>query len=745
MRKSIILLLLLLSTGIAQASIGMPELSDSLMQFTGFSRVWSPNVKVRKMRVDDNRVILYTNPTLMGVNWTPERVEEIKQKVSLWVLGHTEGDVEIFTKNINIKDLITNYSAKIPYNNKQKDLTDKHIALWPSHGLYYNRVRKQWIWQRATLWTTVEDLYSQEYVRLLRKMLENAGAVIHMPRANLEQNEAGPSGMPKWTEGARYRLMEQNLDSTLWYLYDGDEYKDDMKCRALWVNYLAGGSQQNPLEQGLGIPIELCLALHTDGLDSENDSTTIGTLCIYTAHDDKGNKTLANGKDRRTVNRDLADCLQTELVNDLRTIAPEWTRRQLHEANYCESRVPVVPSLIVEILSHKNMADMRYGLDPKFRFTAARALYKGILRYINGLSSVVQPLPIQQMAISPMGEITWEATIDSIEPTATPDYYLLYIQENDGEWSVQQIEQNYYKIDFKAGIQYNCYVVAGNDGGLSFPSPVLSAYISKRNKASMALIIDGFDDAYGPKWFADSTYAGIVPGSYACENYFTCAYIGQQWDFSRNSKWINDDNCGWGSSYRDHAGEIIIGNTHDYALMHGNVLKQLNISYVSTTAHCAKIDSTYHFVDYICGRQRKPFPQNIKEQLASYLLHGGKILASSDHISAIDKKWLAENLHVAFYAKNATRSGEIISNTKVFQIAVEPNTEQLFTAEAQALAPRGDGTEEIAVYKDMKCSAAIGWKQNDGEATTLIWGFPLEATCNFNKIYQYSIKWLLNK
>ena len=362
------------------------------------------------MRVDGNHIVIHTNATLSGVRWTEEKAKEIEQKISLWVLGHNQGKVQLFTQKTNIRDLITPCAAlttpytvhptpytvhPTPYTD-HKDLTERHIAIWPSHGLYFNQKRQQWIWQRATLWTTVEDLYSQEYIRLLRKMLENSGANIYMPRAGLEHTQPGPSGMPRWTEGARYWMIEQQMDSTLWNLYDGDEYKDDMKCRTMWVNHLSQS-----------IPIDLCLALHTDGLDSENDSTIIGTLCIYTTHDDEGNKSLANGQDRRTVNRELADWIQTQVVNDLRTIAPHWTRRQLLEANYCESRVPVVPSIILELLSHKNMADMQYGLDPQFRFTAARAIYKGILRYLNGKAAIVQPLPVQQIAIQPNGHITW--------------------------------------------------------------------------------------------------------------------------------------------------------------------------------------------------------------------------------------------------------------------------------------------------------------------------------------------------
>ena len=74
-------------------------------------------------------------------------------------------------------------------------------------------------------------------------------------------------------------------------------------------------------------------------------------------------------------------------------------------------------------------------------FAAARAVYKGILRYINGKPAVVQPLPVQQLAIDPKGLLRWEAQIDSIEPTAAPTYYMVYVRENVGEWNIQQVEK----------------------------------------------------------------------------------------------------------------------------------------------------------------------------------------------------------------------------------------------------------------------------------------------------------------
>ncbi len=49
--------------------------------------------------------------------------------------------------------------------------------------------------------------------------------------------------------------------------------------------------------------------------------------------------------------------------------------------------------MLLELLSHQNLADQRYGFDPRFRFHVSRAVYKGILRYLataSGTDYVVQ-------------------------------------------------------------------------------------------------------------------------------------------------------------------------------------------------------------------------------------------------------------------------------------------------------------------------------------------------------------------
>ena len=68
-------------------------------------------------------------------------------------------------------------------NRPKYGLSNRHIAMWQSHGRYYEAKLDRWEWQRCRLLQTVEDLYTQSYVLpFLVPMLEQAGANVLIPR-----------------------------------------------------------------------------------------------------------------------------------------------------------------------------------------------------------------------------------------------------------------------------------------------------------------------------------------------------------------------------------------------------------------------------------------------------------------------------------------------------------------------------------------------------------------------------------
>ncbi len=733
MKKGIFIILLFA----AVQSVGAYDLrglGDSLDVWAGFNLGCVPKVKVTQVKSSGDQLFVYTNKVLSCLSLSPAQLSNLRPKVSLWLLGTSDGKVSIYSDGFELSELVTeryqprNDNAHYPIPNKGQlghSLGGQTIALWPSHGVYYNRDEDRWKLQRATMWSTVEDVYTTAYAESVTRALERAGATVIWPRARYGRDSAateiGPSGYPRWAEGARYWLEYTGVPDSIWNPVTDknapfkdsvrNDYLDDLRCRGLWVNWLNQST-----------PISVCLALHTDGYSQPGDSLTIGTLAIYSRQDKFNQTTFPNGCDR-ILNRDLADFVQTQIVEDIRQkYDPTWKRRQLQNASYCESRYPVVPTLLLEMLSHKQFADIRWGLQPAFRKDVARAIYKGVGRWIHaqtGSEFVVQPLPVKDMSVRLEKDefhITWSATTDSLEASAKPEYYLVEIRENDSNWqSPVRIKTPKYSFRAKRGVRYDIRVTAGNNGGTSEYSETLSACLGDKDKP-FVLIVNAFNRVDGPQWFADSTYAGIVPGTYAIPDGEDGLYIGEQWEFNRAFDWISDDDCGWGMCYRDQTGTRQVGNTHDFPVLHGRALQELGFTFVSTNSLALdSIDSRWDIIDVIYG---KDTVTSIPE-LSTWQ---GKMLVSGALLGSIPR---------------ASRTGQVRSRDYNFRFAVTPNPQYLCAENSTGQVAKPD-ERVLARYADSGIPACIK------TSNSVIWSVPLESFEDFNSLYKQSIQFLLN-
>ena len=376
------------------------------------------------------------------------------------------------------------------------------------------------------------------------------------------------SGLPRYLEGARYSAQWAGMPYSVYGGYEGkNDMNDDINARSRTVNYLAGKSVFNPAEEGLGIPFEMSMALHSDaGFSKENE--IIGTLGIYTTNFNNGR--LNAGTDRH-ASRDLSDVLLTQLQRDIRsTFNVDWTRRSLWNRNYSETRLPAVPSTIVELLSHQNFADMRLGHDPNFKFTVGRALYKAILQYIcnqHGKEYMVQPLPVSHFAIR-FGkkkntlELSWQGKEDPLEPTAKPREYIVYTRIGRGGFdNGVRVSSPFHTVKIEPGIVYSFKVTAVNRGGESFPSEILAAYKAKREKGQI-LIVNGFDRISGPAVIDTPETVGFDLSQDPGVPYlYDISLCGTQQNFNRKEAGKR-----LGESREEYEGMKIIGNTFDYPL-----------------------------------------------------------------------------------------------------------------------------------------------------------------------------------
>ena len=586
---------------------------------------------------------------------------------------------------------------------------------------------------------------------------------------------ATTSGYPRYIEGARYWLQYAGIpDSVYNYTGSKNDYTDDFSCRGRWVNYLAGGSAAYPEGPGLNIPINMSVAFHSDAGCHPTDKL-VGTFMFYTIKDDDKETTYPAGGDR-ICNRDFADFIQTQIVEDIRhTMMPTWQKRHLMHQSMSETRNPKVPSTIIELLSHHNYYDMTFGLDPKFKFIASRAIYKGMLRFIHqttGTPYVVQPLPVQQMNIQYANNdslhIRWAERIDRLEPTATPTYYIIYTrtsQLKDGQWQTSdwdngiRVNNPQATLLIQRGVKYDFMVRAGNDGGVSLPSEVLSAYIAPNYSNDLALIINGFHRVDAPEMFGiDSITGGIVPGSYAVSYGKEISFLGEQFDYDRTNMWESDDDCGFGMCHADKQKEVNIGNTFDYPSMHGNTLAQMGISYVSTSIHAIESLEPYTLVDIIMGKEKGEktdtigcIPMHLRNAITTYTEQGGKILLSGSYIASdmrhtCDTAFTHNVLHYRYKTEKASTCGRInfqynILPTKQYEYYTKPNPQVIECEWSDGIEPMTGGVR-IARYDDTYVNAGVAYQDNKNRM--IILPFMLESVKDFDALYSDCINWLLH-
>ncbi|MEE4178141.1 MAG: xanthan lyase [Bacteroides sp.] len=523
------------------------------------------------------------------------------------------------------------------------------------------------------------------------------------------------SKRPRYQEGARYYLQYAGMpDSLVFSMNAGqNDYNDDYMSRGEWVNYLTGRypeGESDPGPIGLNIPVDLSLALHTDAGITPGDSV-IGTLAIYSSERDEG---LFSDGVSRMGSRDLADLVQDQVVYDMRALFKDsWTRRALWDRQYSEAWRPQVPALLLELLSHQNLADMRYGLDPCFQFHVSRAMYKGILRFVaanEGREPVVQPLPVQGMMLERLGDkrisLRWQPAVDPLEPSATPNSFIVYSRaEGKGFDTGTLVSEAVFEMELPHwDTLYSFFVTAVNDGGESFPSEVLSVALVK-DQPKTVLVVNGFDRISAPAIFDNPSMAGLswwedqgVPFHY------NASYTGHQFDFDRDSPWLHDDSPGWGASHADMEGLVLKGNSFDFPAIHGTAIRNAGYSFVSVSRKAMEENlvnsADYWAADLIFGEQLgvpsldehsgiefRIFTPGLMRWLSGFTAKGGHIAASGAHLGtdAVTHKdslaihFASEILGFSWRTSHAANAPEIVVTDeylKKFPYSLEFNAGQ---------------------------------------------------------------------
>ena len=601
-------------------------------------------------------------------------------------------------------------------------------------------------------------------------------------------SEPETSGMPRSAEGARYWMQWAGVDSELFSQNElKDDYRDDFMSRGDWVEWISRGSVMNPSKKGgMGVPVDLSFGFHSDAGVTPNDSI-VGTLVIYTLRSE-GSEKLPGGENRMT-SRAYADMVQSQIVNDITANHDsQWSRRCIWDRSYRESRTPSAPAMLLELLSHQNFADMKYGLDPGFRFTVSRAVYKGMLKYLSAryeVPYVVQPLPVTDMCVSFSASggarISWKASEDPLEPTAAPTGYILYTRKDDGGFDTGKVIKAGRSVDgllstevpIKPGHIYSFRIEAFNDGGKSFPSETVSIGRPSGSKEDRTiLIVNNFDRISGPAFIDTPSYAGFDSRVDSGVPYINdIAYVGEMYEFRRDKEFVTNDNPGFGASYDDYAGKKVAGNTFDYPYIHGKSFMKAGYPFISCSGETFSRDTTVSgtawAVDLICGKQVSTtvgsgskasfsvFPYEMQTALRHFTGKGGHVLVSGSYIAtdvwdgiypikadstykADTKKFVRETLGYKWIRNHAGKSGEVevVKSTRMNTSQAKPwefhnkINQKCYSVESpDGLSPVSPKTGSTFMrYSDTDISAGVCYEGKGYKAVSL--GFPIETLKN---------------
>ena len=561
------------------------------------------------------------------------------------------------------------------------------------------------------------------------------------------------SGLPRYLEGARYWLHWAGFPEEVYSPYHGsDDYKDDYTSRGLWVNYLAGGSRVLPDRQGLNIPVDVAMALHSDAGKKADDSF-IGTLGIYFTN----NGDYYSDGTPRTNSRALTDMLLRQITMDIKqTWEPNWTRRAMWDKTYVEARVPEVPTSLVEFMSHQNYADMKYALDPAFRFTVSRSIYKAIGRFIaerKDRKFVVQPLPVKDFLIQRTKKNTykleWQVTHDKLEPSAEPDKYI--IMERTGEelgfHKLAETSARHFTVKINDNQIHSYRIIAVNDGGVSFPSETLAL---KEGGDNPVLIINGFTRVSAP---ASASY-GDEAGFYAQNDFGVphikdISFIGYQTEYRRSA------GESFGKSNGDYASRVIAGNTFDFAYIHGKHFAEAGKGFISSSVGAVENGSVdlkdFKIVDIILGKQKlsttgfgssgfkyAAFPERFQNEIREFVKNGGDLLVTGAYVASDlfderaaygSKTFAREVLGIDKNDGPRTETGSVNIKgsgfkTKNISYSNTLNEKSYIVENPDILSP-GSSSEVIFTYSDTGLPAGVYTRK--GKSNIIVSAIPFES------------------
>ena len=555
------------------------------------------------------------------------------------------------------------------------------------------------------------------------------------------------SGLPRTLEGARYYAQWAGAPYSIYGGREGNnDYADDINTRSLFTNYLAGGSKFIPDGKGLGVPIELVLAVHSDAGFAGDCSTLIGSLGICTTYNDGG--VFPTGVSRKT-SYNYGKKMLMGLNRDIKHHFGRWHIRTMNDKNYSETRLPKMPSMILETLSHQNFSDIKLGADPNFRFVMARSIYKTMARFVaetHDRKVVIQPLAPDNFRMKMKGKnkivLSWDEVDDELEKSASPSAYILYTAVGSGGFdNGKVVKGRSVKLKLEQGVMYSFKLTAINKGGESFPTEVLSAVINGKKKPGI-LVVNGFHRLSSPAYINTPYTKGFNlnedMGMWRGKNPGFC---GAQIDFSTSGEG-KEGPGGLGYSGSELLGKFLMGNEFNYVRDHVEAISKTGeYNILSCSSHAVDkglVDlDKFKCIDLVLGEEKDDGRSLVKYQayspfmrlsLGMYVSGGGNLLVSGSHVTSdlknIDERTFGRAfLNASNAGKIRTSGSRINALGKSFEIYDTVNEEHYAAPCTDILRPL-NGARTLMTYADGHCAATLF--EGNG-SRSIVMGFPFEC------------------
>jgi hypothetical protein len=289
------------------------------------------------------------------------------------------------------------------------------------------------------------------------------------------------TGRPRWEEGALLATQFNGAPTSVYDAFSDGRNGNDVTARSRWAAW-----ESPPGEDAI------YLSWHSNASAA---GTARGTV-TYIYEGSAGPPVAGSLQLATAVQQEMVDVFRREWE-------PGWQDRGVKSAAFGEvnpSHNRKMPAALVELAFHDNATDATYLKHPAFRRDAARAMYRGIVRYFAERDRV-QPVFLPE---PPVGlqllhgadghlHLSWQPGAVGAPNGDAPSGYLVQLSADGYAFDEGfAVTGTTTRVDARPGQTVFARVVATNAGGVSFASEVVGARRSPDGWTPV-LVVGAFD------------------------------------------------------------------------------------------------------------------------------------------------------------------------------------------------------------------------------------------------------------